>query len=452
MQNVVDQLESAADKFAVLQQQMPSHEAMVKVASDMNLNPEMIRRTAQVLNRATMNYQRLYEEGLDQKLADAPIIDTERVIRDVYGVSDEDKPASKVASFEDTPESRLLRQIEMRNQTKTAAAPQPKVQAPAVNVEGLYHGMRAVEVAETRNDLLKERKLAVLDVARARGVASTQIEALGHRLASMSFKTAAAVINQAKFYFEETNPAARAVVLQLADTMPVEAQLKLALYSEVPETWHPELFDKKFAPECEACVRHIEKIADVTERSIVKVAAIDEALAMIQEGFDGKVVRRTGLNHAGTMKDRDIERIRTKLASVKDLSWEEFLAEREEYAKEAGIMPAALAGAAGYGKGQKPAAPTTPSKLDQYALALSNPQHEAALSSVRTRASLQELLATDPVISASDRAEVVRSFNELSQHAPRAVEHTAVLRAALRQMLTNNTSIFDLQQLRSAER
>jgi hypothetical protein len=89
---------------------------------------------------------------------------------------------------------------------------------------------------------------------------------------------------------------------------------------------------------------------------------------------------------------------------------------------------------------------------ERFKLKIGNPQHEAALLSIRSRAALQQLMVDDPVISAEDPNTVASAFNELAAYTPEAMQTPAVLRSALRQYLMNNTSAADLTAIRGLER
>lgn len=66
---------------------------------------------------------------------------------------------------------------------------------------------------------------------------------------------------------------------------------------------------------------------------------------------------------------------------------------------------------------------------------LSDPEHEQQLRSIQTQAIVQELLATDPVISSYKPYQVAHAFNDLSQLAPRAANQPSVLAPLLRRRL-----------------
>lgn len=461
--SAISTLSKATDAFSTLQQTMPANDAMVKVAMDQNLSPEMIRRVAQLTNRASLNFQRLHTDGLDQKLAEAPIVDPNKVIQRVFQMEESGDQSKTASAPQADSRSKLADQIARRTAARTAkASEQSKVaespRAPELLSSGfgLFHGLGSLQVQQTREELIEGRKKAISDLRSADSEAHWRKEALKIRLQGLPSKEAAAIIDQSKYHFRERGDAhSLDLVMDVADSLPHEHQLKLALFEETPESWHESMHGADgFVTEVEGLRDALNGVDSVTKTVQSKIAMIDEMLLMLDEGFDGEKVVRTGISSSGSAKQVDLDYLSRKVAEAGAMGWAEFSNSRKAVEEKLGFFGGAAGSAATnlMMRTQKPKAKNEPSDAERFVIQLQNPQHEAALSSIRSRAALQELIATDPVISASKPAEVIRNYNELSQHAPRAVEHTAVLRAALRQMLSNNQSIFDLQQLRTAER
>jgi hypothetical protein len=84
----------------------------------------------------------------------------------------------------------------------------------------------------------------------------------------------------------------------------------------------------------------------------------------------------------------------------------------------------------------------------QHFAALSNPEHEKELRTIRTKGVLHDLILNDPVISGYDTTDVASAFNEISEIAPNLVESPGVLRTVLRKRLEGGQlADFDLKQL-----
>lgn len=430
---VIDLFQDAVQRAIDLQQSgLTATHAMTKVASDLSLSPEQINRVSQILNRSSMNCQRLHSDDLSSKLADVEIIDPQQVIAAVYKTV----AAPKVAS---SPlETRLLATIESAELSKRATtvkvaeAPVEKVAEKDCSGYGLYHGLRGPALVETRNRWTSQRKEAELELNRIYAIAQQQLDALEAKMASLPQRDQVAVVDQGKFYFEETNPQARVVMLQLADGLDAETQAKIAMVPQAPEIWNPNLFERGLVAQVERLVKTIEALPAKTAELHTKMAEAEAHLELIDSSCVNGVVCRTGINLKGSFREKDEAWIQHKTAALADV-----------------MGGAMLAG--GGARGVKPLA-QGPTPEERFLLQIRNPQHEAALGAVRTRAALQELVSADPVIKSYKPNEVIAAFNELSQYSPRAVEHIAALRAGLRQVLVNNTSLFDLQQLRESER
>lgn len=83
---------------------------------------------------------------------------------------------------------------------------------------------------------------------------------------------------------------------------------------------------------------------------------------------------------------------------------------------------------------------------------ISAPDHELKLRNIQVRTTLQELMATDPVIKAHDPQTVVNVFNEVSQLAPRISSQPSILRSVLRKQLEQqHMEPFELGELAKIE-
>lgn len=71
-------------------------------------------------------------------------------------------------------------------------------------------------------------------------------------------------------------------------------------------------------------------------------------------------------------------------------------------------------------------------------LTMISPSTDARIRAVRTESALQDLMASDPVISSYDPEEVITAYNELSSLAPTALQNTVVMRGYLRKLLESS--------------
>ena len=81
-----------------------------------------------------------------------------------------------------------------------------------------------------------------------------------------------------------------------------------------------------------------------------------------------------------------------------------------------------------------------------------DPRQEAELRAAKTQAMLNDFMTNDPVISGHDPETVLQAFNEISQMTPRVAEQPAMLRGLLARALElGRTEPFEAEQAISAE-
>lgn len=85
---------------------------------------------------------------------------------------------------------------------------------------------------------------------------------------------------------------------------------------------------------------------------------------------------------------------------------------------------------------------------------IGTPDHERNVSAIRTRAMLDGLMNSDPIIKGYSRQEVVHAFNNLSQVAPRASRSPVYAKAMLRKYLEQggNLDPYDINQIMTADK
>lgn len=103
--------------------------------------------------------------------------------------------------------------------------------------------------------------------------------------------------------------------------------------------------------------------------------------------------------------------------------------------------------------------PDPTAKLLETATTGIDPVHEAELNAIEAEGVLQDMLATDPVISTYDPDEVLDAYNEVARFAPQSVRQPLVLRGYLRKYLESSSSPtgkvmegFDVKQLQDLEK
>lgn len=83
-----------------------------------------------------------------------------------------------------------------------------------------------------------------------------------------------------------------------------------------------------------------------------------------------------------------------------------------------------------------------------------DPQHEAKLDSIKTKAMLNDFLSNDPILSSYDPEEVTNVYNQIAVLAPAASRQPALMRGLLRKSIQQGGVIepFEVQQLTQMER
>lgn len=438
MSNIAQKLAVAVDTVLNL---MDSGEqpraAIVKTAASQNLLPDQVTRLCQLYNRSATLSQRLGETDLGAKLGEIQVVDPREVIKELT-----ERQSSKVASLAIS--KNLLRLVTTPEPTpKVAASPAATVvaESPAPDrLNGLHHGLSGVALVELRNNI--QKKIAGLQadgeqlLAFANGVANLTFEATKRSIEQYGNCQR---IKQAQFWLANQQQEENlAMLTNIADilsrSLPSNKTAGLDAAIEPPKTYLPGVvgdhslthYVQKLGQAMSVLRKHLPEIG-------AKIAALREEDYLIKKSIRGSaVVNRDFVLGDQTLAERQMEHIR----------------------KVAGAVSSYLGSAVGASKPAPAAAPQRGniSRIDKFRLKLQHPQHEANLNAIRSRRALQELLVDDPVISSLPENDVIAAYNEISAYSPQAVGNTAVMRAVLRQYLQNNSSSFDLSQLRKLER
>jgi len=428
---VVDQVSNAVLRIVGLSDDgVNVSEATVKVASDMRLTPEVIRRVAHVVNRANLTSQRLCGEDLPDKLAAVSVIDPQKVIDQIYSTASQEKTASAEDSVRGRIEVGVLRLSSGQNKTAENENRMPFKPANW-SAKGMYHGLSGGDLMQVTDKLEQVKRAALRDLSNIEGKVTIELDGLNRKLARYPQVTQLALIDQGRVYFAERDPVAGYVLEALADSLPIETQAKIAFAPQTPDVWHAVVLNSDFLPSVTKYANLIRRLPEIEEGPQKKYADAVARLELIESSLSNGQVDRVGINLGGSFEDLDKQWLETKTADL--------------------LAMVGLTAAANKSKGVGSKA-GSPTEEDRYVMQLKNPQHEAALSAIRTRSALQSLMSDDPVIKSYEPNKIMAAFNELSQFSPKSVEHSASLRAGLRAALQSNQSLFDLEQFRKSER
>lgn len=418
--------------------------AFCKVATAMNLSDHQIDRVCQLYNRAAQLGDRVTDPNAQTKFAAVPgVLDPDSVKALVSSRRAGEHVMSKSASLaiydELNQECSIGGSFLGLHERKFASIPAAEQtdSSRENKYAGLYHGMKRADA----QDLLLEfsRKLAGLytdirqQVSRAKGTLLDVVNRVANdinRLHDVEAKSNQ--FKQACFAFRDCGEGTRFIAMVADNWLDCLPNFKRASLCESIVDFTPSVL----VPEYPCYASMAKTLGDIFSQTRDELQAKAAACAETREL--ASIVRSTLTNDGvhntqfflgnGTLADRQIDHV-SKVASF----FASFIGARMNGAKPAG----------GDGSNQT---------ADRFKLQLGNPQHEAALATLRSRAALQQLLADDPIISQEDPNAVAVAFNELASYTPQAMQSPAVLRSALRQYLMNNTSASDLTAIRSLER
>ena len=415
--------------------------AMVKVASARSLLPDQIDRMCQLHNKAVLLTQKLAGGSLEERLGAMPAVDPRQVREQVVmrGVKQASAPLPETSKLLAASRKQLFEpELPAPMTVKVAKAPE----APVVHNEphfGLHHGLSGHALYELRKVI--KSKLASLEHAAEELMAETErTSAVGvsavRKLASRDYGPQA--IRQLEYRLSEQCPSAIPMLNRIVtDETSDYFQTKLAAFeASPPSSYLPGVVGQGSASEYllqghAAVQRFVQELPKLCG----KVAALREELHLIDQNTrQDRVENRSFVLGNDSLKDRQLAHLQAVGSKTADFV--------QTY------LASLLAGSAGGKPGNSRA--LTP--VEKFQLKLQHPQHEAQLGAVKTRTALQTLMVDDPVIAATPEDQVVAAFNELSAYSPQITQNPAAFRAVLRQYLQNNSSSFDLAQIKNLER
>lgn len=441
MTQLSTKLASAVDEiFNLIDHGESATDAIVKTSSAYSLLPDQVTALCRLYNRSSSISQRAIDGPLEQKLGAVAIVDPRVVIRKMS-----ERQRSKAAMFSADSAANIVLDAEDRwNQPATPkmASMKVRVAPPAEKTidkhAGLHHGLSGTALNDVMDDLnrkvaslIAEGELLLKQADTAVGVATqTLIKS------ATANKMDVTRLKQAEFALRNESEDAREVFSSLQQLvepyLPQHKRASLHAEPEVPQKYLPGVVDATgIVPAIKRATAAVSTVRTRLPELAGKIAALREEAHIIRSNLQGFTVENRDLYLGkGTLKEAQLEHI-NKVASTASSLF-------------------------GYMVGKSKMAPKTPTvaqtPAEKFRLRLQHPQHEANLAAVRSRRTLQELLVDDPILSGMPEEQVISAFNELSAYSPQVTEHPAALRAILRQYMQNNSSSFDLSQIRNLER
>lgn len=132
---------------------------------------------------------------------------------------------------------------------------------------------------------------------------------------------------------------------------------------------------------------------------------------------------------------------------------EDDLMQKAALGSAGGVFDAMLGATAAKNIGEKLVPPPVSELAESETLKLLDPAHEAQLRNIRAESTLNELIASDDVISGYGDDEVLDAYNDIVQNAPAVADNRMALQALMRQRLQQGASSpFELQQMADLNR
>lgn len=392
----------------------------VKAARDYSLNRNFVERMAHAYNTGKQNEQRESSSHALDKFASFEVVDSQKVLKQIYGDQPAEKQAQSVASpfwTDTTSASEIIASIRQQNSeselvrsTVKAAHVVPEL-PKTIHREKLDQNHRTCKLADehlqrqTLNDLkiqLRTEKFALAtDISRLTSY---------FKLASVDRQPVEFVEFTAGREFGH----AKVASLITAALKPLKLAEKRASDKSAPGySYASPDFDLQPYSLIARCIKQAEFINELAET--IKTAEASVPATPFEYGFKSKA---------------------EKLASM--------------------LSPRSLMGAAAAGsilsqtiEHDKPKEMT----MDNPALAkLSDPDHDQKMKDMSAQYTLQDLMANDEVISSYPSDQVSSAFNEISQLSPHMAGLSAAMRPALRRALQGNSELHEAGQLADLEK
>lgn len=416
--------------------------AISKVACAMDLTDDQVTRVCQLYNRAQQLGDRLGEPKSTTKFAAvAGIVDPDLVIAAVRARREGQHINNKVAAIADLPSDLFDSPgIGLSSDGSRKVGRIAEVVSPSQKIDrfaGLYHGMSRLDAGSHLRELNEKlaglyadirEKVSAADSAISNAVKTVENDALR----CFDVDDRIQCVKHACLALSKAGLASAFIGLRIDSVLDTIPTHKHAAFEdaalEPPKVFTPLYL--KYAAMAEALETIFSDLQATLPSKSAACAEARERLTLIKSSLTNSgVYNREIIAGRGTLADRQSEHI-GKVGGFFSSFLGGRLAGSANNANQGGMNQA----------------------TERFKLALGNPQHEAALLSIRSRAALQQLIKDDPIISKEDPNTVATAFNELAAYTPHAMQSQAVLRSALRQYLMNNTSASDLQAIRALER
>lgn len=411
-------IEAAERVVDLVNQGATPNDAMFKIASEVKLTPEFVRRLTEVFNTSRMLAH--FSTAPPEKRADAfPLVDAAAVIARMYPRIE--KPAG----------DNRIRRTSGCAAPPSFVAPVMEKSADSANVFGkeTTHGRAELSRVVHRANLLKaaaERELDHLqtDAAYSRHQLRTHLTQAADCFWKIDRPSFAEVEAQVLAHYGALAKSAMTIVYDLCEGGSLGEKR-----AEGPA--EHALFDENEPPYCH--IRNALRAAATAAELSRKCAAAAQELREYTQALD----HRLGVGQP----NENVRRIPFPFDDLLD--------------KESAVVPSLTTGVLlGNQLSQLfDDKSDTGDRLERKIQHGFDPEYEASLRAARAKTLLNELMTTDPVISKYNNEDVVAAFNEISSMTPRVANQPALLRGLLaRRLELGRIDPFEASQIVTAER
>lgn len=386
-------------------------DAVVKVAEQYGLGPEMVKRVCEAYNAGRLTYQRETNHDILDKMASFDLASPERAINKLWPADTQKAVADKIAAVQSTVVSSVYSTAPVGPRPDDARAVKTALSNPLPYTEKLASAEPAPKTFADRYDEFLTEKKARQKLEYEFLTSKDEFQLSVQKIAG---------------YFKQ----------HLHDRLPYGA---IAVNV-------PLMFGKEGA----AILGYLEsrhglnRIKEAADRKNPKHYCVDKsaepyrsfATAIKAAEDTNKLMRLRAESDATVHKlAQAVGEAPADPVEVKPLS---VLGGQ----KEANWLTGAIAGMAGKSlTGSLPQPTSTADLVRNYEAQLTDPDHENQLRTIRAKAMLTDFMANDDIISGYDPNEVMGAYNAISQLAPRSSTQPAVIRPLLQKWLAQGGKI-----------
>lgn len=413
-QRLLNALEDAA---SLIEDGAHPNDALTKAATEHRVPSGHVHLMVNAINTSRSNAQRLLHDDPVEKAAEYPLADTPTVLKNMFPDAAEKQAAARVATLQSVVAPEYQRGPRWLEDTRVAHLKQAKLLPPPKRASDQLISNQEVDIAKIYGHLrglhqdMEDRRQKVASICAKANTVLDELRDYFTKFAAIPFKEvhANSVIyfgKQASEVLAPVNPSHKATInLQVTQhdfdpSKPPYSLIQQALKFAAEHTQARKAY--------ESALVNLNKVAEEQLRPFGLGPRQGKSVLGSRSYKVEDLEKRSGLG--------DIFSSGFNLIGAKSL------------AKEIGSkMPYRPSGAE-----------------DERTLhELMSPDHDREIRNIRAEAMLNDLMANDDVIKSYDPADVVDSYNEVSQLTPYAAEQKAVMRDLIRKRLAGGASALD---------